>query len=86
MPRQKTPGKQAAAAQEAPDAISLLKADHTAVKEILKIPMIDIVETKPTASLFGDYHHTVRDNLDVIDRNVLKAVGQTVTQVIYQEE
>ena len=60
--------------------------DHTAVNEILKIPMIDIVETKPTANLFGDYHHTVRDNLDVIDPKVLKAVGQTVTQVIYQEE
>jgi len=60
--------------------------DHTAVNEVLKIPMIDIVETHPTVAMFGHYHHTHRDNLDVIDPKVLKAVGQTVTQVIYQEE
>jgi hypothetical protein len=60
--------------------------DHTAVNEVLKIPMIDIIETKPTAELFPSYHHTTRDNLQNIDPKVLKAVGQTVTQLIYQEE
>ncbi len=66
--------------------------DHTAVNEVMKIPMIDIVEiaTKAqlsqTNKLFGDYHHTVGDNLQNIDPKVLKAVGQTATQVIYGEE
>lgn len=61
--------------------------DHTAVNEVLKIPMIDIVETKIGNNMtFGSYHHTTRDNLANLDRNTLKAVGQTVTQVLYQEE
>ncbi|MCY7351966.1 MAG: M28 family peptidase [Cytophagaceae bacterium] len=61
--------------------------DHTAVNEVLKIPMIDIVETKIGNNLtFGSYHHTTRDNLATMDRRTLKAVGQTVTQVLYQEE
>jgi hypothetical protein len=31
------------------------------------------------------YHHTHRDDMSIIDRNVLKAVGQTVLQTVYQE-
>ena len=34
---------------------------------------------------FGPTWHTVNDNMEHIDRQVLKAVGQTVTQVIYNE-
>lgn len=64
-----------------------LNDDHIAVNEVAKIPMIDIVEMKLNSDkTFGDYHHTRADNMAVIDRSTLKAVGQTVTQVIYQEE
>ena len=34
---------------------------------------------------YGSYHHTLDDNMDIIDVNTLKAVGQTVTDVIYNE-
>ncbi|MFT4032311.1 MAG: M28 family peptidase [Siphonobacter sp.] len=63
-----------------------LNDDHTAVNEVAKIPMVDIVEMKPNnPKTFGDYHHTHSDNMQVIDKGVMKAVGQTVTQVLYQE-
>lgn len=64
-----------------------LTDDHVAVNEVAKIPMVDIVEMKVNSpKTFGEYHHTHADNMEVIDRNVLKAVGQTVTQVLYQEQ
>jgi glutaminyl-peptide cyclotransferase len=53
---------------------------------------IDIIDTRPQVSamglngyVFGPYHHTHKDNMDVIDKEVLKAVGQTVLQVIYNQ-
>lgn len=30
--------------------------------------------------------HTIHDNMDHIDKNTLKAVGQTVLEVIYNEK
>ncbi|MFC0185289.1 Peptidase family M28 [Pseudarcicella hirudinis] len=63
-----------------------LTDDHTAVNEIGKIQMIDIVELRVNdANTFGAYHHTHGDNMSVIDKTTLKAVGQTVLQVLYQE-
>ncbi|MFN3529330.1 MAG: M28 family peptidase [Bacteroidia bacterium] len=60
--------------------------DHYYVNRIAGIPMIDIIEYDPnTETGFGKYWHTHDDNMDVIDRNTLKAVGQTVLWVIYQE-
>lgn len=32
---------------------------------------------------FGSYHHTMKDNLENIDRNTLKAVGQSLCEVLY---
>ncbi len=60
--------------------------DHSYVNNIAKIPMIDIIEYNDEAqSYFGWYHHTQKDNMSVIDKNTLKAVGQTVLQVLYNE-
>ena len=48
--------------------------------------MIDIVELRPNdPKTFGSYHHTHNDNMNVIDKNTLKAVGQTVLTALYQE-
>lgn len=58
--------------------------DHTFVNTYAKIPMIDVIDFTPQGT-FGHYHHTHKDNMDIIDRNTLKAVGQTVTQVVWQE-
>lgn len=59
--------------------------DHTAVNEIAKIQMIDIVDLKNGNDVFPTYHHTHRDNLEIIDKQTLKAVGQTLLQVLYRE-
>ncbi len=49
------------------------------------IPCMDIIEYDPKTGGFGDYHHTRKDNMDLIDKQTLKAVGQTLLQVIYTE-
>lgn len=51
------------------------------------IPAIDIIhydETSP--STFYMHWHTQKDNMDGIDRNALKASGQTVLEVIFREQ
>lgn len=60
--------------------------DHKFVNEIANIPSIDIISFDPNSGRFGDYHHTHADNMDIIDKNSLKAVGQTVMEVVYQEK
>lgn len=51
------------------------------------IPAIDIIESKHDATgTFSPTWHTVNDDMDNIDRGTLKAVGQTVLNVIYDEK
>jgi hypothetical protein len=61
--------------------------DHLAVNKIAKIPMIDIIHTRPNnmSKTFFDQWHTNDDTMEHIDSKTLKAVGQTLMQVIYQE-
>jgi hypothetical protein len=61
--------------------------DHTAVNEVAKIQMIDIIDLRPANGGFdfGSFHHTHQDNLNTIDKSTLKAVGQTILQVLYRE-
>lgn len=58
--------------------------DHEAVIEETGIPCLDIINYDPnTEEGFRVHWHTQNDNMNVIDRNVLKAVGQTVMEIIY---
>lgn len=50
------------------------------------IPCVDIINMNPQTGRFGSYHHTHRDNMSIIDRNTLKAVGQTVLEVVWEEQ
>lgn len=50
------------------------------------VPCIDIIEYNQISGGFGDYHHTHQDNMSLIDKNTLKAVGQTLLEVIYNEK
>lgn len=62
--------------------------DHYFVNTIAKIPMIDIIGMpKPpgTNNSFGRHWHTHDDNMEVIDIRTLRAVGQTLLEVIYRE-
>ena len=47
------------------------------------IPTIDIYHYNSPADLFPAYHHATADNMSIIDRKTLKAVGQTVLQTLY---
>ncbi|WNB18017.1 M28 family peptidase [Marivirga arenosa] len=60
--------------------------DHYFVNEFGKIPMIDIIAHDPNSDqFFPSYHHTHNDNMEIISKETLKAVGQTLLQVIYEE-
>lgn len=58
--------------------------DHKFVNEVGKIPMIDIINFDP-GSGFGDFHHTRKDNMDIISKETLEAVGKTLMHVVYYE-
>jgi glutaminyl-peptide cyclotransferase len=49
-------------------------------------PCIDIIQYNTQTGAFPDYHHTHKDNMDAVDKNTLKAVGQTLLTVIYSEK
>jgi Zn-dependent M28 family amino/carboxypeptidase len=59
--------------------------DHKFINIDAGIPTIDIINYDPIRNVFGDHHHTRKDNMEVISKETLKAVGQTVTHVIYSE-
>lgn len=65
----------------------MINDDHLPVNRTAKIPTIDIIPFYPDCvqSNFGPTWHTVSDDMEHIDRNTLKAVGQTVVQVLYGE-
>ncbi|WP_199417083.1 M28 family peptidase [Chitinophaga silvatica] len=58
--------------------------DHVPVNTIANIPTFDIIALQPNND-FAPHWHTQNDNINVIDRNTLKAVGQTLLQVIYNQ-
>jgi glutaminyl-peptide cyclotransferase len=50
------------------------------------VPTVDIYDHPPFGGeYFPPYHHATTDNMSIIDRKTMKAVGQTVLQVLYQE-
>ncbi|MEM6841917.1 MAG: M28 family peptidase [Bacteroidota bacterium] len=68
--------------KDSPDIID----DHVYVNYQAKIPMVDIIEHDPASNFyFAYYHHTHADDMDIISRETLKAVGETVMYVVYQE-
>lgn len=58
--------------------------DHKPLNEA-GIPTIDIIPYYPDceASAFGPTWHTVNDDMNHLDKNTLKAVGQTLVQFLY---
>ena len=59
--------------------------DHVPVNQKAGIPCIDIIPHYPDCaqSSFGPTWHTVKDDMEHLDKNTLQAVGQTLIQVIY---
>lgn len=59
--------------------------DHLFVNRYARIPTIDIIQYSEDTGFYENWH-TVKDDMEGIDRNTLKAVGQTVMEVIYKEK
>lgn len=59
--------------------------DHVPVNLNAKIPMIDIIDYRLNDDFFP-HHHTINDNMGNINKGTLKAVGQSVMHVLYQEK
>ncbi len=66
------------------DMLSGITDDHLAMNEVAHIPTIDIIN-RPDGQGFVQHWHTQNDNIKAVDRNTLKAVGQTLLAVIYRE-
>ncbi len=61
--------------------------DHYYVNTMAKIPMIDIINLPPNPrnKSFGDHWHTHNDNMEVINKRTLGAVGQVLLAVIIRQ-
>lgn len=61
--------------------------DHYYINKITGIPVINIIFIDNRFQwMFGRHWHTHDDNLSLIDKNTLKAVGHTVLFTVYQED
>jgi hypothetical protein len=62
--------------------------DHLFVSALANIPSAAIVHYHPEPDRYGygHFHHTHKDNIEIIDPEVLKAVGQVVLEVVYNEK
>ncbi len=61
--------------------------DHYFINRDARIPTIDIIQhDSESSSGFYKHWHTLEDNLENIDKESLKAVGQVVTEVVYREK
>jgi Zn-dependent M28 family amino/carboxypeptidase len=59
--------------------------DHLYINKIRRIPSIDIIQYDATTGAFAPHWHTHDDNMDVIDKKTLAAVGETVLATVIQE-
>lgn len=59
--------------------------DHVNIINYRRIPMVDIINMSNLNDRkgFGHYHHTQKDNMEIIDKNTLRAVGKVVTATLY---
>ena len=66
----------------------MITDDHIPINQTANIPCIDVIPYYPDCaqSSFGPTWHTIADNMDNIDKNTLKAVGQTMVQVLFTEK
>ncbi|MEO0728553.1 MAG: M28 family peptidase [Bacteroidota bacterium] len=61
--------------------------DHYFVNTLAGIPTIDIINLSGTTQTsFGPHWHTHDDDMDIIDKNTLRAVGQVLLAVLYNED
>jgi len=60
--------------------------DHLVINRIRNIPTINIIRHSvgpEGEAVFAPYWHTQNDNLDVIDKTTMKAVGEVLAELVY---
>lgn len=66
---------------------SAIADDHMIINRISGIPTIDVIRHEPGAGSgsveFAPYWHTHGDDIDVISRETLKAVGEVLAELVY---
>tara|TARA_B110000444_G_scaffold261117_1_gene311208 strand:- start:3253 stop:4263 length:1011 start_codon:yes stop_codon:yes gene_type:complete len=62
--------------------------DNLFVSKVAGIPSANIVDYKVNVLPmgYGTFHHTHADNMDIIDKQTLQEVGETVLSVVYSEQ
>ena len=67
-------------------AVGSITDDHVYINQIAKIPTVDIIhiDLASPSGTFGSYWHTHADDMSVIDKTTLNAVGKTLLYTIYQ--
>lgn len=59
--------------------------DHYYVNTMAGIPMVDIIDLRSEGGTgFPPHWHTRGDKIDIVSKRTLKAVGQTLLQVLYR--
>lgn len=58
--------------------------DHVYVNKLARIPMIDIIDYRPGGG-FTPVWHTQQDNMENIDKETLRVVGEVVLSMLYNE-
>lgn len=59
--------------------------DHLYVNKETGIPSVCIVHYNPSTRDYGSFHHKHSDNMDIISKKTLRAVGETVLTVLLRE-
>lgn len=59
--------------------------DHLYINKIRRIPSIDIIQYDASTGAFAPHWHTHDDNMEVIDKQTLAAVGETVLATVLLE-
>lgn len=65
---------------------TFVQDDHVRINEITGIPTIDIIPYVPGGDTFGKTWHTLADTPENISKETLRAVGQTLLQVLSEEQ
>mgnify|MGYP000061524717 CR=1 FL=1 len=62
-----------------------LTDDHLYVNRMVQVPSVDIIHYDLSRGSFGEFHHTVNDNMSIIHKPTLQVVGNVVLNVIYNQ-
>lgn len=69
-----------------PENMGSIQDDHMYINTLAQIPTVDILGYNVRANAFGRHHHTHMDNMSIMDKTTLLAVGRVLEYFILKEE